>query len=619
MFLLFTFFLTTPLSAQTANDEVPPFEGLFAVGVNPGSYAYAGGSQFWTDEEKADIAATGAGIDAFRLPLFEFFLEQWGYDIRQSTFQYYQSLGMRDHTVFIGFPSMAHRDNTSYCPGQPSELFANMYTPIWDNGANGTPYNDDNYFARYVYEMVKIYQPFTKFWEVLNEPDFTSSSNAFLPSGTAGSWWDVDALPCELPNLRAPVYHYIRMLRISYEVIKTLDPEAYVAIGGIGFPSFLHMVLRNTDNPDGGQPSADFPLTGGAYFDVVSYHGYPHINGSLRYWNNQIQDWTYTRHSEAAAEGMIALKKDFEAVLSAFGYDGTTYPAKEWIITETNLPRKGINFSYGGDEAQRNFVMKMVLRSQAEEIRQVDFFALGERREEATVTEEWQLFDLMGMYKNLEGTTPGTQQITESGIACRTMYEILGGMVYDEEKTTELQLPLPLQGLAFKSATGEDRVYVLWVRNTLDNTETASGQFLFPPDLQEALHRYEHLNIKYWDAAYTQDSLLFDPNLPVFLTATPVFIQAKGIQTVAVRERSEFSFKLAPNPAKDQIHIQLAQPPSKATSLTLRSIDGVAINKWELNAQQSWLSLPADLARGCYFLELRQGGLLRGTNRLIKL
>lgn len=73
----------------------------------------------------------------------------------------------------------------------------------------------------------------------------------------------------------------IGLLRISYEVIKTVDENAYVCIGGIGNPAFLDAVLRNTDNPIDGTENNDYPLLGGAYFDVLSFHSYPHIDGSM--------------------------------------------------------------------------------------------------------------------------------------------------------------------------------------------------------------------------------------------------------------------------------------------------------------------------------------------------
>ena len=65
-------------------------------------------------------------------------------------------------------------------------LFQNMYTPVWDGGANGTPVNDNNYFALYVYKTVMQYKQYTKFWEIINEPDFDGGAFGWRLPGDRG-------------------------------------------------------------------------------------------------------------------------------------------------------------------------------------------------------------------------------------------------------------------------------------------------------------------------------------------------------------------------------------------------------------------------------------------------
>src|SRR4030095_8147057 len=102
----------------SANDPgaVPAYNGYFQYGTNLGYYD---GS--WSDWTLSDIAAgnpllgvKGAGAKTFRILLPEYFLESWSYDIRLAEFNHYASLGVRDNTVFVGFPSGAHRDNNFY-------------------------------------------------------------------------------------------------------------------------------------------------------------------------------------------------------------------------------------------------------------------------------------------------------------------------------------------------------------------------------------------------------------------------------------------------------------------------------------------------------------------------
>ncbi|MFK7935315.1 MAG: hypothetical protein AB8G22_17510, partial [Saprospiraceae bacterium] len=256
----------------TANDTVPAYEAGFGFGANMGWY------EGWTDDQLADIAignpdmnVRGTGVNTLRPSLPENFVEEWGYDIRSSTFKHYGELGATDNTVFIGYPSQRHRDKIYYCDNVQSEMFDNLYRDIWDDGEDGTPINDDNWYAAYVYKLVNEYKDNVKFWEVWNEPDYSFVYEAELPPGEPGNWWENNPNPCDYA-IHAPIFHYIRTLRISYEVIKYVDPTAYVAVGGLGFPSFLDAVMRNTDNPiDGAIDSLNYPLTGGAYFDVMSY------------------------------------------------------------------------------------------------------------------------------------------------------------------------------------------------------------------------------------------------------------------------------------------------------------------------------------------------------------
>ena len=192
--LLSVLFLCTTLilSAQvnyTANEQVPEYNGSFKLGVNPAYH----GSQ-WDDEQLADLSIgnpsqniSGVGISTWRFPLKSDFLEDWGYDNKLDEMQYYQSLGMSEHTIFVGYPANDVRDTTFFCPNHQSELFDNLYTPIWDDGANGTPYNDDNYYAAYLYKTVNLYKDYVKFWEVWNEPDFDRSNNAWREPGSEGN------------------------------------------------------------------------------------------------------------------------------------------------------------------------------------------------------------------------------------------------------------------------------------------------------------------------------------------------------------------------------------------------------------------------------------------------
>ena len=118
--------------------------------------------------------------------------------------------------------------------------------------ANGTIVNDTNYFARYVFDLVKLYKNEVKFWEVWDTPGWDiEGKNGWKPTNWQHNWWQNNPDPCEL-GTKAPIQHLVRMMRIAYEVIKREDPSAFVVYSGSGFASFLDAVCRNTDNPSDG-------------------------------------------------------------------------------------------------------------------------------------------------------------------------------------------------------------------------------------------------------------------------------------------------------------------------------------------------------------------------------
>ena len=596
--------LCSMLSGQinyTANDRVPSYSDDFGYGTNLGYY------EGWTDEELADIAAgnraksvSGVGVNTLRPWLPEWFLDQWGYDIRVPAFQHYKNLGIINITPFIGNPSENSREQIEHCPGIRSPMFKNMWAEIWDNGENGTPVNDANFYALYIYKMVEKYKFNVRFWEVLNEPDFDYVGHAYLPKEDPKSWWNKNPEPCE-SGLRAPIFYYVRMLRISYEVIKFLDPNAFVSIAGLGYPSFLDAVLRNTDNPEDGSISTKYPHRGGAYFDAMCYHSYPHFDGSLRYWSNSTGGFVHTRHSDAAAAGVVNKKADFETVLFDYGYDGQQFPQKEWIITESNIPRKAFGEYIGSSEAQRNFIIKTLVKCQQNNIRQYHIFSIAETGKFQTAQYE---FELMGLYKNLEGVSKYQQEPTELGIAYHSTAQSLKAKSYDQERTTQMKLPEKVDGAAFKDPSGKF-TYVLWAKTSADRSEAASAKYSFPDQLIQS-----NFEIRQWDFGKT-GAIGAASGKNLQLTGSPVFLSEAGnpLSDYNASGAEFFQMEISPNPALNQSWLRFQLPDSGRIQLVLVNLKGQVV-RTILPVQKrkaGWHELQVysgDLPKGIYFLNL---------------
>ena len=480
------------IPANTANTTVKKYDGPFLYGMN---MAYKNAN--WKDEDIADILVgnsqkniAGMGANSLRPALYENFVEKYGYNIRLDAFSHYKTIGTTNNTIFIGDrPSDAHRERKQYADGLPSESYENLYEPIWDNGENGTPVNDKNHFALYVYKVAQMYGDNVKFWEIKNEPDFTYTAFGNRKAGEEGNWWDNDPKPEHLKNLAAPVQSYIRMLRVSYEVIKQVHPNAYICVGGIGYTSFLDAILRNTDNPDGGKVTNEYPLTGGAWFDCLSYHLYPMYY--LRTWTGNdtpgnINGFTYFRNSDAAASMVVEKKEELNNLLKKYGY-GMKYPEKEVIITETNIPNRQLGDHIGSQEAQRNFAVKTAVLSQQNNIAGVYIYCPWDNKEPNDASGE--SYDYMGIYKPIPESPGQTLRPNEEGTAWKTMSTLLQGRKYHADETNKLNLPSTIGGGAFYSSKSKDYVYVLWAKTTEDLSENASINYSFPTTIKNIVYK----------------------------------------------------------------------------------------------------------------------------------
>ncbi|GAB3588492.1 hypothetical protein GCM10027345_40490 [Hymenobacter daeguensis] len=496
--------------AQTANDYIRPYTEAFQYGSNLGFY-----NNSWTDESLATIAQA-AGAHSLRPTLPESFLETYGYNVRANTFNtYVNTLGMKEMTCFVEGPSPAHRDMTVYptAPG-PSKLFAHMYEPIWNT--DGTV-NQNNYYAYYLYRLLQIYGDKVRYWEVVNEPDFSYS-------GSIDDWTTRAPQPGELFNLHAPIFHYVRMLHISYEVIKKYHPEAYVTVGGVGYPQFVDALLRYTENPVDGSVTAQYPNKAGAYLDALSFHSYPTY--SLHYWDTALNAFRYTRTSDYAASKVMADKQAMVDVMARYGY-GTTYPAKQLLISETNVSRRTSGDRTGSDESQRNFGIKTLVLAQKNAITQLYYYALGEAVDapaEGVSVSGNDEFGLMGLYQNLTTIAPGAERLTNLGQAFQTTSSLLYEARYDAARTAALALPSNIEGAAFnKNGT---YYYVLWAKALVDDSEVASATYSFPTALNMTnVNRYE------WNYSVTSVKTT-QAARSISLTSSPAFFTEAPSGTV---------------------------------------------------------------------------------------
>ena len=392
------------------------FGGTFRHGMNDGHV-----NANFTDNQGGALGAA-AGADSNRMKLPEYFLEQWGAGVRIDAAMSYGSDGMSNLVCFLIGPSAAHSTDPS---GNNLEQFIpkNLYEPIFTTDGSVNP---NNYWAAYVAETVTAYSPYVRIWEVWNEPDWT-------PNYTTTQGWATTApTKADLPRFNGTIYDYIRMLRVTYAVAKKIDPTCQIALGGVGYATFVDAILRYTDNPDAGAVSSDYPRKGDAYFDVLNFHYYP----------------LYTPgNSDAGAAGLMAQHDAMAGELAKFGVTGKTFNA-----TETGAPRIAITGFPGGDDYAKNYLLKAMLGAHLTGMIGLDWFLLSDGIQNDSGTDPYRY---MGLYHDIANlTAPAQAVMTDTGTAYATLGMVLKGATVDQTKTAALALPHGVMGGAFHTTAG---------------------------------------------------------------------------------------------------------------------------------------------------------------------
>ena len=401
----------------------------------------------WDDARMANLSSL-AGFDGQRKKLPEQHFENWGYGIELGDAQTNTKLGILDVVGYLATPTKMHSSNAT----DNSELCypANLYEPIWLEDGSVNP---KNYWANYIYKTVDMYKDHIKIWETWNEPDYTRNYN------NVGKWSTEPPDPKDLTHWYGTIFEYIRLLRITYEVAKKVDPDCWVATGGLGYTSFLDAIMRYTDNPDDGKVTKEFPALGGAYFDCDAYHQYPQYGVTDEESGEAYKD----NGSDSLAKKVVILKKNHHLTIKKYGF-GEQYPEKLFINTETGL-NSGSGNGVGGDLVRRNWILKLALLCIEYDVRQLHMLILVDGGGGSGDYEN------VGKYVSIEDGFKHLKSSSKGRLVLKKMN--LGKYVFDEEKTKKFRKSLPegLTGIALKrkfpKVEGElyygDYMYSVWV------------------------------------------------------------------------------------------------------------------------------------------------------------
>ena len=373
----------------------------------------------WDDARMSNLSRK-VGYDTQRKKLPEDHFKNWGYGIELGDAKINTQLRILDVVGYLATPTKEHSSNVS----SNSELCypANLYMPIFlTNGS----VNPENYWAYYVNQTVSIYKDHIKIWEIWNEPDYTQNHDQ------VGNWYTSPPNPNILTHWYGTIFQYIRLIRITYEVAKKADPNCFVTAGGLGYPEFLDAILRYTDNPEDGTITADYPYKGGAYFDCDAYHQYPKFGVKDLETEESYDD----NGSDTLAKKVVILKKNHEYILKKYGFDGTHYPKKLFINTETGLRSEKTNNEIGGDLVRRNWILKLALFSIEYDVKQTHMLVLSDDGKGVGD------FSNLGQFKSIEEGFTHLKSSSRGRLVLQMIH--FGKFEYDKEKTKEFLVNLP--------------------------------------------------------------------------------------------------------------------------------------------------------------------------------
>ncbi len=385
------------------------------------------------DSTMADLGAA-VGVRSSRLKYPEYHFAQWGQDIEVGDAKHYAELGMKEHAAFLIGMSAEHSTAPDGTPSWQLDYYIpkNLYEPIFQ--ANGEV-NPDNYFAAYVADTMKTYKDWVEYWEIWNEPDWVSDWQVTQT-------WDTDPpTATQLPRFNGSIFDYVRMLRIAYEVKEKVAPDTYVMTGGIGYASFLSAILRYTDNPDGGKKSDAYPDTGAAYFDVLSFHHYPHL----------VDDGS----SDSGLDSFSDHYDELKAELDSAKLD------KGWMVTENGAAHRAISGVASGPVYARSYLVKSMVWAKAKGFLGIDWFTLSDG------TDASDPFQSMGLYEDIGSlSSKDDAKTTDTGVAYSTMSRFLFGAQLDIAGSAALGLPAGARGYLFRQNGAA--LYVLWAETDED-------------------------------------------------------------------------------------------------------------------------------------------------------
>jgi len=311
---------------------------------------------------------------------------------------------------------------------------------------------------------------------------------------------------------------YAKLLKESYKIIKQANPQAKVAIGGVGTPQgfdgvtkfyvpLLEELAKIKDNPTD------------RYFDVFDFHWYP-FESQYNYLRENLLGTDYVTYLKSYIENI-------DNTLAKYGYDSTPIfitetaqysdlPAPMPTPPEVMQPLPALQFHT--EKKQALDLYKIYLYSLANGVKKLFWVTLTEWHDFAGVPNG--VFDNVGLINNPQNGGQSHKKLAY--YTYKKMVEILEGSDWNNIQTIQEK-----DGIYIYKFTKQGKpIWVAWNDNAEAKQVTISGIISNQIKLTEAIPQYESgKEVTDYNAAFkTETKDVSGGRISVTLGNIPVFI-----------------------------------------------------------------------------------------------
>ncbi len=248
------------------------------------------------------------------------------------------------------------------------------WTPPWAQKVPGYPCGpikeealDD--FAAFMEALVRRYSgpPYNvRYWEIWNEPD--AAYQLVPPEGGYGCLGDAED----------PYYgggEYATLLKAVYPAIKAANPTAQVVFGGLLLDCDPTRPPQGKDCTPARFLEGALRAGGGAYFDILAYHAYPHW-----FRRGEPVDWDLNHFAWRHRGGILLGKLDFlREVMGRYGVDKPVFMNEGGLLCHPTTPdcNEGGAFKELFHQDQANYAVRLFMRGWAAGLKGITWYTLN--------------------------------------------------------------------------------------------------------------------------------------------------------------------------------------------------------------------------------------------------